>query len=157
MRLHFILTKKLWHLVLAVLIGICVGAALDETLHTVRNRNSQARERDGNELFQRRLRCKSEADDYARKSSESNSALVVERVEYSPIRRSCIASFTRITSGKRAELWSYETIDILTSETLYSEDCVENDPNDKRFCGNGRDMVLRKGREDTLDATLPKE
>jgi hypothetical protein len=137
---------------LIALFGICAGAALDEAMHVVWNRKSQARERGGNELFQQRLRCKSEADDYARKSSESNNTLALERVEYSPVRRSCVASFTRITSGKRLELWSYETIDILTGETLFSDGCVENDPSDRRFCGNGRDMKLRKGRDDALEA-----
>ena len=149
--------KKFWMLVLIAIGGMCLGAALDEALHIVRNRQSQARERDDSELFQRRLRCKSEADDYARKSSESNSELMVEKVEFSPARRSCVASFTRITSGKRLEIWGYETIDILTGETLFSEECIENDPNDRRFCGNGRDMDLRKGRENALAAALSKE
>jgi hypothetical protein len=114
---------------------------------------SQAKERDGNELFQRRLRCKSEADDYAKKSSESNSGLMVEKVEFSPARHSCVASFTRITRGK-LEMWSYETIDILTGEMLYSEECIENDQNNKRFCGNGRDVDIRKGRDDALAAAV---
>jgi hypothetical protein len=150
--------KRFGQFALVALIGIGVGAALDETWHAVRNpkAQAQAQEPNSNELFQRRLRCKSEADDYARKSSESNSSLVVDKVEYSPSRHSCIASFTRITSGAGTELWSFETIDILTSETLFSEECVENDPNDKRFCGNGRDMVLRKGREDALAAALSR-
>jgi hypothetical protein len=149
--------KKLWLLMLGALVGICAGFAIDEALHASRNRQSQAKERDGNELFQRRLRCKSEADDYAKKSSESNSGLMVEKVEFSPARHSCVASFTRITSGKRHEIWSYETIDILTGETLYSEECIENDSNDKRFCGNGRDMDIRKGRDDALAAAMSKE
>jgi hypothetical protein len=148
--------KRFWQLLLVALLGISVGAAFDETLHTIRNRKAQDASRDGNELFQRRLRCKREADDFARKASESNSSLVPEKVEYSPSRHSCIASFTRITSGKRMELWSFETIDILTGESLFSDDCVENDPSNKRFCGNGRDMNLRKGRDDALEATLSK-
>jgi hypothetical protein len=149
--------KRFWQFLIVALFGISVGAGLDETLHTVRNRKAMAKERNGNELFQQKLRCKSEADAYARKESEGNSALGLERVEYSPARRSCIVEFTRITSGKRLELWSYETIDILTGETLFSDECVENDPNDRRFCGNGRDMSLRKGRADALEAALSKE
>jgi hypothetical protein len=149
--------NKLWLLVLVAVVGIGAGFAIDEALHASRNRQSQAKERAGNELFQRRLRCKSEADDYAKKSSESNSELMVEKVEFSPARHSCVASFTRITSGKRLEIWSYETIDVLTGETLYSEQCIENDPNDKRFCGNGRDREITNGRDDALAAALSKE
>jgi hypothetical protein len=149
--------KTLWLLMLGAVVGICAGFAIDEALHSARNRQSQAKEQDGKELFQRRLRCKSEADDYAKKSSESNSGLMVERVEFSSARHSCVASFTRITSGKRFETWSYETIDILTGEALYSEECIENDPNSKRFCGNGRDMDIRKGRDDALAAAMSKE
>jgi hypothetical protein len=149
--------KKPWLLVLGVIVGICAGFAIDEALHASRNRQPQAKERDGNELFQQRLRCKSEADDYAKRSSEDNSALMVEKVEFSPVRHSCVASFTRITRGKRREIWSYETIDILTGETLYGEECIENDPNDKRFCGNGRDMNIIKGRDDALAAAVSKE
>jgi hypothetical protein len=149
--------KRFWQFALVGLIGICVGAALDETLHTVRNRKSQAQEQVSKELFQRRLRCKSEADEYAKKQSDDTSSFVLEQVEYSPVRHSCVASFTRITTGKRLELWSYETIDILTGESLFSEECVENVPSDRRFCGNGRDMALRKGREDALATTQSKE
>jgi hypothetical protein len=99
--------KKFWLSLLGAIVCICVGFAIDEALHAYRNRQSQAKERDGNELFQRRLRCKSEADDYAKKSSETNSGLVVEKVEFSPARHSCVATFTRITRGKRLEIWSY--------------------------------------------------
>jgi hypothetical protein len=96
------------------LLSLCVGAALDEALHMARNRKSEARDRDSNELFQRRLRCKSEADAYARRSSEDNSTfMLVEKVEFSPARHSCIGAFARAMSGRRG--------------TLYSGECAEND------------------------------
>jgi hypothetical protein len=149
--------NKLWQFVLVALLSLCVGAALDEALHVIRNRKSEARDRDSNELFQRRLRCKSEADVYARKSSEDNSTLMLEKVEFSPARRSCIGAFTRAISGKTGTLYSYEAIDILTGETLYSGDCAENDATSRIFCGNGRNMELIEKRDKTLEAALLKE
>ncbi len=135
--------NKPWQFVLGALLSLCVGAALDEALHMARNRKSEARDRDSNELFQRRLRCKSEADAYARRSSEGNSTfMLVEKVEFSPARHSCIGAFARAMSGRRVTLYSYEAIDILTGETLYSGECAENDAASRIFCGNGRNVEL---------------
>ena len=82
---------------------------------------------------------------------------MLEKVEFSPARRSCVGEFTRITAGKRAEVWSYETIDILTGEILFSGDCIQNDPNASTFCGKGRDMQLREDRDKVLNDALSKE
>src|SRR5580700_6812145 len=110
--MHFARSKKAWLFTLALLAGVCVGAGSDEAFHAVRNRRSKAGDQDSEEVFQRRLRCKTAADDYVRRSSDENSTLVLEKVDFGPARRSCVGSFTRITAGKRAEIWSYETIDI---------------------------------------------
>jgi len=149
--------KKLWQMVLIALVGICVGAALDEAVHVVRNRQSQAIDRDSNELFQRRVRCKSLADDFVKKSSDESTNLLLERVEYSPARHSCIGAFTRV-HGRRGTLYSFEAIDILTGETLYSGECTrENDANSRFSCGNGRDVQLIEKRDETLESALSKE
>ena len=131
-------------------VGIGTGIVVDEGLHTIRNQQSKPQKANEAELFQQRLRCKSEADAYAKASSQGNVSLVPEKIEFSPARHSCIVEFTRITAGKRSEIWSYETIDILTGESLYSGDCIENDPKASHFCGNGRDMSLRDGRDKAL-------
>ncbi|HXJ89128.1 MAG TPA: hypothetical protein VMS18_20085 [Candidatus Binatia bacterium] len=154
--------KKLWLLVIVALVGISVGAAIDEALHAARNRKRQAKVRDSNELFQHRLRCKAVADDYAKQNSDDSGTLILERVDFSPSRNSCIAAFTRWTTGKLKlqrcncliEIHDYLTVDLLSGETLYSDDCVENDPESKTFCGNGRDMRLGQERGDALEAAL---
>jgi hypothetical protein len=141
--------KRFWIFALLTT-GICGGIVVDEGLRTIRTHKSKAQNLNRDELFQQRLRCKSVADAYAKESSQGNVSLVAEKIEFSPSRRSCIVEFTRITAGKRAEIWSYETIDVLTGESLYSEDCIENDPKASRFCGNGRDMNLKDGRDKAL-------
>jgi len=82
---------------------------------------------------------------------------MLEKVEFSPARRSCVAAFTRITSGKRGDIWSYETIDILTGEALFSDDCLENDERSTIFCGNGRDVQLRARRDKALKEALSNQ
>lgn len=154
--------KRLWLMMLVAVIGICGGVAVDEGLHAVRNRKSQPKDRDSSELFQHRLRCKTVADDYAKQNSDDSSALLLERVDFSPSRRSCIASFTRWTTGKQklqrcncfVEIHDYEAVDLLSGETLYSGQCVENDPDARTFCGNGRDMKLGQERSDALESAL---
>lgn len=149
--------KTGWKFLLVALLSVCVGAALDEALLAIRNQKVEGRNRNSSQLFQQRLRCKTEADDYARKSSENNSALMLEMVEFSPNRHSCVGEYTRITSGKRLEIWSYETIDILTGEVLYRQDCIMNDPTSNTFCGNGRDLQLRESRDKALHGAVSQE
>jgi hypothetical protein len=150
--------KRLWPFVLVALISLCLGAALDEAMRTVRNRQSRARDRDGDEVFQQRVRCKSLADDFVKKSSDDSTTLFLERVEFSSARHSCIGAFMRVLAGKRGTVYSYEAIDILTGEALYSGTCVGNDANSRIFCGNGRDMELTGERNKTFaDALSSKE
>ena len=147
---------------LVAVIGIGVGAAIDEGLHMVRNRKSLPNDRDNSGLFQHRVHCKTVADDYIRQNSDDSSTLFLERVDFSPRRHSCIAALIRWTTGKRklqrcncfVEIHDYETVDLLSGETLYSGDCIENDPESRTFCGNGRDMRLDQERSDALEAAL---
>jgi len=151
-----IATKQLWKLLLVVLAALCVGAALDETLHVIRDRKAKAADRDNDEVFQQRLQCKHLADDYVRKNSDDNSTLFLERVDFSLSRRSCVAAFTRWTTAKRGEIHDYETIDIVSGETLFTAGCIENDPKATNFCGNGRDMQLSQERKKALEDALAK-
>jgi hypothetical protein len=154
--------KRVWLMVLVAVVGICVGAATDEALHTLRNRKFLATDRSGNDLFQHRLRCKTAADEYLKANSEDSSTLFLERVVFSPSRHSCIAAFTRWTTGKRklqrcncfVEIHNYETVDLLSGENLYSGECIENDPESTLFCGNGRDMRLSEERSNALASAL---
>jgi hypothetical protein len=148
--------KQTWKFVVVVLFALCIGAGLDETLHVIRDQKTKVEDRSSHETFQQRLQCKSLADDYAKKNSENNSTLFLERVDFSPSRRSCVAAFTRWTTGKRGELHDYETIDIVSGETLFSAVCIENDPKATTFCGNGRDLRLDQERKKALEDALAK-
>lgn len=130
--MHFLRTKKRWGPILVALVGLCVGTGLDEALRLARNRNLKTRHQDISEAFQRRVRCREFANDFVKKSSDDNTALFLERIDFSPARDSCIAAVSRAISGKRGTLWSYETIDILTDETLLSGGC-NDDANSRIF------------------------
>lgn len=149
--------SKAWQLVIIGLVGLVLGAALDEGLHALRNRKPRFRNQDSSQLFQQRLRCKSEAEEYEKKFSDSNTSTSSDKIEFSPARHSCVGEFTRISSGHGTEVWVYETVDILTGESLFSGTCVENNPKSNIFCGNGRDMKLRDGQDKALNEALSKE
>jgi hypothetical protein len=146
--------RPFWKFVLVLLVGLCVGAGLDETLHVLRYRKANAATQVSNETFQRRLQCKHLADDYVTKNSDDHTSLLLDRVDFSPSRHSCIVALSRTSSGHGITLYGYETVDILSAETLFSGECNENDPNSRIFCGNGRDMQLMEKRDKTLEAAL---
>jgi len=154
--------RSIWPFALVALVCLVVGAGVNEARHSLLNRKSEARDQSTSELFQHRLRCKSVADDYSKANSDGSSTLFLERVDYSPSRHSCIAAFTRYTTGKRKlqrcncsiEIHDYEAVDLLSGETLSSGECFENDPDSSLFCGNGRDMRLIEERGKTLESAL---
>lgn len=146
---------RLWRLVIVAIVALCAGAALDEGFHALRN--GRAKSMVSAEAFQRRLRCKSLADQYVKQSSDDNSTMFVDRVEISPARNSCIAAVSRAEHGQRGTLWSYETVDILTGETLFTGLCNQNDQRSPLFCGNGRDTQLMDKRDKALEAALSKQ
>src|ERR1700730_78484 len=151
-------SNKLWLVATVALLGLCVGVALDEAAHMVLNRKSEARDRDNNELFQQRLRCRNEVDAYMRSTSDDgNGAPMLEVVEFSPPRHSCVAEFTRVLSGKGAEIWTYETVDILTGETLFRDLCLMRGGDSSNTCGSGMDMQLKANRDKALNAALLKQ
>lgn len=144
--------KPLWKFVLVSLVGLCIGAGLDETLHVLRYRKANAATQVSKESFQRLLQCKHLADDYVTKNTDDHTSLLLDRVDFSPARHSCIVALSRTSSGHGITLFGYETVDILSAETLFSGECNENDPNSRIFCGNGRDLQLMVKRDKTLEA-----
>lgn len=146
--------KQFWKFVLVTLVGLCVGAGLDETLHVLRDRKARAETQSSDEAFKRRLQCKPLAEEYVTKNSDDHTSLSLDRVDFSPTRHSCIVALSRTSSGHGITLYGYETVDILTAETLFSGECNENDPTSRIFCGNGRDMQLIEKRDKTLESAL---
>ena len=162
LRVQCLAMKRMWPFVLVGLVCLVVGAGLNETRHSLLKRKSEVKDRDTHELFQHRLRCKSVADDYIKADSDDSSTLFPDRVDYSSSRHSCIATFIRYTTGKRKvqhcncfiETHDYETVDLLSGETLFSDFCEENDSESRWFCGNGRDMKLNEERGKALESAL---
>jgi hypothetical protein len=139
---------RLWQFLLIALAGLCIGAALDEGLHAIRNRS-------GDEVFQQRLHCRTFADAYVKKNSDANTSLILERVDFSPGRRSCVATISKAANwGRGTTWWSYETVDIVTGEMLFKGDCNGNDAKATSFCGNGQDMELMQKRDKALETAL---
>lgn len=145
---------KQWKFTLVVLVSLSVGAGLDEALHVTRDRKARTANQVSNEAFRQRLECKRLADDYVQNNSDDHTRLLLDRVDFSPSRHSCIVALSRTSSGHGITLYGYDTVDILTAETLFSGECNENDPNSRIFCGNGRDMQLIERRDKTLEAAL---
>lgn len=90
------------------------------------------RDRSSRELFGQRLRCKALADKYVKGHSDR---IVLNRVEFSPSRGSCIAStFGQLGLDAAAEkrlglkasadyTYEFKVVDVLTGEDLMSRTC----------------------------------
>ncbi len=141
--------KKLWSFVLVALVSLCVGAGLDEVVH-------KTRDRDNAETFEQRLRCRSLADAYEKKESDAAANVFVDKVDFSRAKRSCIATVTRASGNAQGTVWFFQTLDLVTGDSLYSEWCSENNPDSHYSCGNGRNIDLRRNRDKALEAALSK-
>ncbi len=120
--------------ILAFSIGIAVGAGSTEVTHVIRERHQGA-------PFERRLRCRNLAEAYAKKKSNELTTIFLHRSDFSRSRNSCVAAI----SSASGSLWNYEVVDILTGETLFSDQCFEKGTeSDPAWCGNGRDIKLQR-------------
>jgi len=121
------MNKKLW---LCGAIGALVGAAGMQTAHVINDRH---------ELFAQRLRCKALADKYVKEHSSPHFSVIIDRVEFSASRSSCIASTAEQIGDVRAPAlswdWTYEVVDLLNGETIAMLPC------------SGRDECVQKMQE----------
>lgn len=123
--------KRTPEVALIAFIGLCAGAGLDEALHAFRQRNIA-------QSFQQRMRCRRLADEFAKKESSE-----IEQVDFSPSRNSCVASTLRGRAVQDGDLeWTYQTVDIVTGETLFIRSCYTADAKSPSFCGNGHEMEI---------------
>jgi hypothetical protein len=139
--------RRFWPFALVALAGLCLGIASDEVRHVVRDRSRA-------EVFQQRLRCRSLVDAYAKENSDEYSSLIVDRVDFSRARNSCIAAISTAMSGKRGTIWGYETIDLVTGEKLFSGSCAESGANVNPPCDSGRNIELMRKRDKTMEIAL---
>jgi hypothetical protein len=126
------LNRKLW---LYVAVGILVGAAGVQGIHLIHDRTDDA-------LFKQRLRCKALADKYVKDNTSSLNKVLINRVEFSRTRNSCIVATTEHFSAQPledamvqkglgtlgsspAESTIIEIKDLLTGEELFTRTCTK--------------------------------
>jgi hypothetical protein len=126
------------------MVGILSGAFTSEALHMVRDKHRH-------EVFDERLRCKSLADAYIKANSDEHSYLMLERVDFSPSRNSCIATSrgTNLQDGDER----YFVVDVISGERLFNRGC-SGDETSKSYCGNGRNGALKDERDKTFERAV---
>lgn len=114
----------------ALILGVIVGGAGVETYHHTASAHLR-------ELFNQKLRCNGLGKKYADLKSSSagpiSSIYVLERVDYSESRNSCVAEITNnvsVLGRPDLETWNVQIVDVGTQEimTIYpcpkGSDCV---------------------------------
>ena len=114
--------KRIWLIgILSVVSGILLGGTAVEIYH----RTSQAQKK---ESFNQRMRCNSLGKKYAESQSSSfgraSNVYVLDLVDYSESRNSCLAELTHQLSVPGSKDWSIvEIVDLTTQESLKLEPC----------------------------------
>ena len=134
--------------VLLVAVGVLIGAGLVQTIHSLHRQTQKA-------TFETRLCCKNLAAAYA-KSLRDSGETVIERVEFSPIRNSCLAS-TFTLAGKHHEVEKFGLVDVVSDEKIFEATCNSVDPNANIFCGNGMDTTIRNQRDLAFQNAIESE
>ena len=77
-------------------------------------------DRNSRELFGQRTRCKALADKYVKEHVSPYNMVVVDRIDFSHSRSSCIASTDEQLGPiqKTSPDWTYKVVDLLTGEDL---------------------------------------
>lgn len=142
--------KALWPFALVSLVSLCGGAALDEVARMSRDRNDAA-------AFERRVSCRNLADAYEKKEASTTHSVSVDKVDFSRSKLSCVATIIRRSGNEQGAVWFFQTLDLVTGDALYSEWCSEKNPDPRYSCGNGRNVDLKRKRDNALEAVLSKE
>jgi hypothetical protein len=144
--------KKLW---VVALLGALIGAGLVQAIHTVRDR-----QRASDRLFEQRLRCKDLAEAYVNKESNKSdvleTAVGLERVDFSSSRNSCIASTFGGEYSRSRTVLDYQVVDVISQEILYSGSCNNTDQRASTFCGGGKNMKLMEERDKVFEETVKR-
>src|SRR5438445_464106 len=90
------------------------------------------------------------------KNSRDNGETVIERIDFSPGRGSCLAS-TLMLAGKRHEVEEFGVVDVVSEERIFEASCNSANPKSKVFCGNGVDATIRKQRDAAFQNALESE
>jgi hypothetical protein len=131
----------------ASVLSAFVGAGIVETAHLVRDRR-------GRDMFAQRLQCKRLAEQYLEKNSSEYHNVMLERVEFSVPRNSCVASIAEISSTPPADTWTYQVTDVISNENLYMDLCIESSASGLIYCSHDRVGELMRKRDKAFKDSL---
>jgi hypothetical protein len=103
-----------------------------------------------NVQLEQKRSCSRLAEEHLTSLSDSDSSTSIERVDYSAVRNSCIASFTKFTTysnGDTNEQWL--VLDLLTHEALMDTSCLTS-----INCGNGADVKAMNEQETAFNDAI---
>ncbi len=130
--------------VLALLVGILIGAGSTEVVHAIRRRHQGP-------SFESRVRCRDLAEAYSKRESNELTTIFLHRSDFSRARESCVAAISSVDGP----FWNYEVVDVLTGEALFSDQCSEKGTkSDRMWCGNGRNVELRQEADRAFDKVV---
>lgn len=141
------MSRKMIFPAAVALLGLLVGGGAVECAHRSYDQRSK-------EMFARRERCKSLADQYVRQNTTSDTTLFLQRADYSASSNSCFAAAERFTNYRTASYQEWELVDLLSGEVTSIGSCSE-----QRDCGNGRDIHFLNRLDvvfkSAIDGTIP--
>ena len=124
--------------IMALVGGIVLGAATTEGFDVYRQSQNSGRRSHDSEVFQQRVHCKAVADAYVKEhtdlkdNSETGASAMLDKVDYSPARNSCVAELERTDDLGRTMRESSRVQDLLSGEILFSTSdtgsCLELKP-----------------------------
>ena len=111
------MTRKIT--IMALIAGIVLGVEATEGFNIYRQSHDS-------QIFQERLRCNAVADAYVKEKSTNPESflLILDKVDYSPARNSCVAELERVYIS--APLETENVQDLLSGETLFSANCTKD-------------------------------
>ena len=120
------MTRKITIMALMLIAGIVLGAAATEGFNVYRQSHDSYRQSHDSQIFQERLRCNAVADAYVKEKSTNPESflLILDKVDYSPARNSCVAELERVYIS--APLETENVQDLLSGETLFSANCTKD-------------------------------
>lgn len=120
--------------ILLLILGLIFGALAFQL-------RQQHHEQKSKQVFEQRIRCKAIADKYVVQNEDA----VLQEVEYSAQRNSCMAAIH--TLGK--DLRGWDLVDLLSGETINLGMCDES-----KDCGGGNDLKFEAALKEAFDRSL---
>jgi hypothetical protein len=134
-----------------LLLGCLIGAGLVQTIHVANARKSAG-------VFGQRLKCKDLAENYQKENSDEYRQIILIRVDFSPVRNSCVAAVEEISTAvsRQNRYDHFKVIDLVSGQGLFRETCREGRDavGQSDYCGNGKNSAMARARDEFLDREL---